>query len=154
MNIEEIKTKQIYIFMSKKDEALEFTRMLVREARELEQKYGCDVEFQKHCKLILPDFLKKLKEDGVISTWSIGENADSITVNVPTKAEADALEEAWRNRSKRGGRREGTGPKKIDGHQHTWVVPSDIENIVKEKGTAYIWDAVRFKVTFDVMSKK
>ena len=49
----------------------------------------------------------------------------------------------------RGGKREGAGKPKIDGHQHTWVVPSDIEEIVKKKGTAYVWDAVRFKVKFD-----
>lgn len=50
---------------------------------------------------------------------------------------------------KRGGRREGAGRPKIGGKRHTWHVPPDIEEIVKQRGVAYLWDAVRFKNKFD-----
>lgn len=53
----------------------------------------------------------------------------------------------------RGGFREGAGrPKTTNGTRHTWVVPEDIEQIVRERGTAFIWEAVRFKVKFDAIT--
>ncbi|MCQ2202379.1 MAG: hypothetical protein MJZ27_09865 [Bacteroidales bacterium] len=58
-----------------------------------------------------------------------------------------------KNKIKRGGKREGAGRKKIDAVTHTWQVPVDVHEIAKEKGTAYLWDAVRFKVKFDSYKK-
>lgn len=52
-------------------------------------------------------------------------------------------------KEKRGGYREGAGRKAVNGTRHTWTVPADIEAIAKEKGVAWLWDAVRFKVAFD-----
>lgn len=51
----------------------------------------------------------------------------------------------------RGGFREGAGRPKTQGTRHTWVVPEDVERVVSERGTSYIWDAVRFKLKFDAM---
>lgn len=53
----------------------------------------------------------------------------------------------------RGGFREGAGRPKTTGTRHTWKVPEDIEKLVQEKGIPYIWDAVRFKVKFDLMGQ-
>ena len=135
----------------KNNEALEFTRRLRDQYIEDEKKYGCDVDFQKGCMLALPDFLKKQKEKGIISKWSISENADSVSVNVPTHEEAEALAEAWRTRFAQGGKREGAGRKKVGNVRKTWTIPDDIMEVKEAKGIQYIWDAVRFKVKFDNM---
>lgn len=46
-------------------------------------------------------------------------------------------------RPPRGGKREGAGRKKIDGHRRMWTIPTDIDNIAKEKGKEFLWDAIR-----------
>lgn len=51
----------------------------------------------------------------------------------------------------RGGARPGSGRPKVDGVRHTWVVPADIEQVANERGTAFIWEAVRFKLAFERM---
>lgn len=56
-----------------------------------------------------------------------------------------------RIKSARGGTREGAGRPRVEGVKHTWVVPADIEQVVNEMGTSYIWEAVRFKLAFDAM---
>lgn len=53
--------------------------------------------------------------------------------------------------SGRGGWRGGGRPKIEGGVRHTWTVPEDIDQLAQEKGTAWLWDAVRFKVKFDNM---
>lgn len=53
----------------------------------------------------------------------------------------------------RGGWRNGGRPK-IKGKECRWIIPQDIYDIAKEKGKSYIWDAIRFKVTFDLMQEK
>lgn len=58
---------------------------------------------------------------------------------------------AEQNITRRGGFREGAGRPKTPGTRHTWVVPEDVEQVVSERGTSYIWDAVRFKLKFDTM---
>lgn len=50
---------------------------------------------------------------------------------------------------KRGGKRSGAGRPKTEGVEHRWIVPQDIHDIAKSKGIQYIWDAVRFRTTFD-----
>lgn len=59
-----------------------------------------------------------------------------------------------KEKENRGGQREGTGAKKVNGRQHLWTIPSDIEEIAKEKGTAYLWECVRFKEKFDNFNSK
>lgn len=56
-------------------------------------------------------------------------------------------------KSSRGGWRNGGRPK-IEGHECRWIIPQDIYELYKEKGSAWLWDAVRFKVAFDEMQKK
>lgn len=136
------------------EEKLEFTRKLREQRIEDEKKYGCDVDFPKGCKLKLPEFLNELKEKGVIDKWSMSENADSVSVNIPTHQEAEALEHAWRTRFAHGGKREGAGRKPINGKRHTWVIPHDIERLANEKGMSYVWEAVRFKVKFDALKEQ
>lgn len=54
----------------------------------------------------------------------------------------------------RGGNRKGAGRKKIKGGvEHRWVVPLDIHELALQYGTAWIWNAVRFKVKFDNFGK-
>lgn len=53
------------------------------------------------------------------------------------------------NKFAQGGKREGAGRKKVGNVRKTWTIPDDIMEIVEKKGTAYVWDAVRFKVKFD-----
>lgn len=54
-----------------------------------------------------------------------------------------------------GGYREGAGRKRIEGGiRHTWTIPKDIHDLAEEKGTEFLWDAVRFKVTFDQLAEK
>ena len=132
------------------EEKLEFTRRLREQRIEDEKQNGCEVDFQKGCMLALPEFLKKQKEKGIISTWSISENADSVSVNVPTH-QKEALEHAWRTRFAQGGKREGAGRKKVGNVRKTWTIPDDIMEVKETKGIQYIWDAVRFKVAFDKM---
>lgn len=111
-----------------------------------------DVEFALHCRTMLPDFLEKAKEKGIVSAWKMWENADCITVNVKT-SEKNALINAWKNRS-RGGYREGAGRKKLpQGVKHLWVIPQDIHELAERYGTAWLWEAVRFKVKFDNFGK-
>lgn len=45
--------------------------------------------------------------------------------------------------TKRGGRREGSGRKRVDGTRHMWTIPSDIEAWAKEYGTEYLWEIIR-----------
>lgn len=40
------------------------------------------------------------------------------------------------------------------GKAHTWIVPPDIEKVFQKRGTAWLWDAVRFKVKYDEQHKK
>lgn len=57
--------------------------------------------------------------------------------------------------SQRGGFREGAGRKRIDaGIRHTWTIPADIDELASERGTAWLWEAVRFKVAFDKMKQQ
>lgn len=53
----------------------------------------------------------------------------------------------------RGGKREGAGRKKVGNFRKTWTIPDDVMEIVEKKGTAYVWEAVRFKVKFDMMGE-
>lgn len=137
--------------MAQKNNELEFTRRLREQHIENEKQNGCEVDFQKGCMLALPEFLNKQKEKGIISKWSISENADSVSVRVPSDKEAEALAVAWRTRFAQGGKREGSGRKKIGNVRKTWTIPDDIMEIKEAKGIQYIWDAVRFKVKFDNM---
>lgn len=50
-----------------------------------------------------------------------------------------------------GGKREGSGRKKVGNVRKTWTIPDDILEVKEAKGIQYIWDAVRFKVKFDNM---
>lgn len=54
-----------------------------------------------------------------------------------------------KSNSQRGGHRNGAGRPQIHGTRHTWVVPYDVEQVARERGTAYIWEAVRIKVIVD-----
>lgn len=55
----------------------------------------------------------------------------------------------------RGGYREGAGRKKLQqGVKHLWVIPQDIHELAEKHGTAWLWDAVRFKVKFDQFGKE
>lgn len=55
---------------------------------------------------------------------------------------------------KRGGRREGSGRPKVEGGvRRMWTVPSDIDKVVQERGTKWIWEAARFKLAFERMQE-
>ena len=52
----------------------------------------------------------------------------------------------------RGGARQGAGRPRVEkGNRHTWIIPEDIEQVARERGTAFIWDAVRFKLKLDTI---
>lgn len=55
----------------------------------------------------------------------------------------------------RGGLREGAGRKKVEGGvRHMWTIPADIEQLANKHGTAWLWEAVRFKVAFDKLKEQ
>lgn len=53
---------------------------------------------------------------------------------------------------KSGGFREGAGRKKIvGGVRRMWTVPPDVDAVVQERGTKWLWEAARFKLAFEQM---
>lgn len=37
----------------------------------------------------------------------------------------------------------GSGRRSVDGRQHLWKVPSDLEPVIKQRGTAWVWQCCR-----------
>ena len=60
-----------------------------------------------------------------------------------------ALTKNFENKAKHTTRKE-PAPR---GKAHTWVVPPDIEEVFKKYGTAWLWDAIRFKINHDAQQK-
>ena len=55
---------------------------------------------------------------------------------------------------KKGGPQPGSGRPKVEGGvRHMWTVPPDIEAVVQERGTKWLWEAARFKLTFERMQE-
>ena len=56
------------------------------------------------------------------------------------------------NEKKRGGAQPGSGRTKVEGGvRRMWTVPPDVDAVVHERGTKWLWEAVRFKLKFDTM---
>lgn len=56
--------------------------------------------------------------------------------------------------SKRGGAQPGAGRKKVEGGvRRMWTVPPDVDAVVQERGTKFVWEAVRFKLAFERMQE-
>lgn len=53
----------------------------------------------------------------------------------------------------RGGWRGGGRPKVEGGVRRMWTVPPDVDAIVQERGTKFVWEAVRFKLAFERMQE-
>ena len=56
------------------------------------------------------------------------------------------------NEKKRGGAQPGSGRPKVEGGvRRMWTVPPDVDSVVQERGTKWLWEAARFKLKFDTM---
>ena len=54
----------------------------------------------------------------------------------------------------RGGWRGGGRPKVEGGVRRMWTVPPDVDAVVQERGTKWMWEAARFKLAFERMQEK
>ena len=58
------------------------------------------------------------------------------------------------NEKKRGGAQPGSGRRKVEGGvRRMWTVPPDVDAVVQERGTKWLWEAARFKLAFERMQE-